>query len=283
METAPTLPSRTIFNGSSKTEAMRNEGQLSAMTEQERPTKDRVGWLRLFGDPCLCWQGQPYPLSRRQPQALLYYLALQGRPTTRQTLCQLFWPEAPALSSQRRLTHVLDDLKRSLPTPALLEITKETIALNAALVSTDTAAFTELTAPNATTAALAQATALYAAPLLTGFGLPKQPTFEVWLLGERMLWDQRYLATLARLVAQQRSERRHYDAVRTALRYLYSNGADEPMHRTLIELYGDLGDQDAVRRQYRWCVMVLSRELGTQPTPVTEAAYTAALRKRYYT
>lgn len=261
---------------------MRNNGQSSATTEQEQPIKDGVGWLRLFGDPCFCWQGTPHRLARRQPQALLYYLALQERPATRQTLCQLFWPEAPVIDAQRRLTHVLDDLKRSLPARDLLERSKETVKLNTTKLAIDTNTFLALTVPEASILALLQATAFYHAPLLSNFDLPHHPTFELWLLGERATWETLYLAVLARLVTQQTAAGQWQGAISHALHYLYSNVTDETMHRTLIELYGRLGDRDAAQHHYRWCVSVLAREMGAQPTPATEAAYRATLNQRGY-
>lgn len=261
---------------------MSNEGQPEATTEQERSTTANAGWLRLFGEPCLCWHGQRYPVARRQTRALFYYLALHRQPVTRTALCQLFWPEKPTVTAHRRLTHLLDDLNRSLPARDLLERSKETVKLNTAGLAIDTHTFLALTAPEASIQALLQATALYPAPLLATFMLPHHPAFELWLLGERATWETRYLAVLARLVAQQIAAGQWQGAIRHSLHYLYSNVTDETMHRTLIELYGRLGDRDAAQRHYRWCVSVLARELGVQPTPATEAAYSAALNQRCY-
>ncbi len=258
---------------------MRNEMQPVTTTKQEQLTKDGAGWLRLFGEPCFCWQGEAHRLARRQPQALFYYLALQVRPTTRQTLCRLFWPEAPVIDAQRRLTHMLDDLNRSLPAPDLLVKTKETVSLNTHRLTIDTQLFSQLTRANASTQALSNAVALYQAPLLVNFLLPHHPSFEIWLLGERATWEARYLTALARLVEQQIVARQWQTAISLALRYLYSNVTDEAMHRRLIELYGYLGDRAAVERQYRWCVAALAQELGSQPAPATELVYRTARHK----
>jgi DNA-binding SARP family transcriptional activator len=250
--------------------------QQTEVSNGEWHTDRTARFLQLFGEPGLWWHGQRYPVARRQTQALLYYLALHRQPVTRATLCQLFWPEKPTIMAQRRLTHLLDDLNRSLPVRALLEKSKETVKLNTAGLVIDTHAFLALTTPAASIHSLLQAVHLYQAPLLTHFILPHHPAFELWLLGERATWEARYLATLARLVERQVAAEQWQGAISHALCYLYHNGADEAMHRTLIELYGRLGDRNALQRQYRWCVRVLAHEVGAQPTATTEAAYAAA-------
>lgn len=253
--------------------------QSTKHAQVEWPTTGVTTWLRLFGEPLLCWHGQRYALVRRQPQALFYYLALHEQPVTRAALCRLFWPDEATVAALRRLTHVLDDLKRSLPTPELLVKEAETITLNSTGFAIDTHAFGALTGPSAPIQALIQAITFYQAPLLANFVLPNHPAFEIWLLGERAAWEARYLAVLVRLVEQLMVAGQWQSAIRYALRYLYSDVTEEAMHRMLIELYGRVGDRDAVQRQYRWCASTLARELGTQPTPATQSAYAVALHR----
>ncbi|MFN8488823.1 MAG: BTAD domain-containing putative transcriptional regulator [Caldilineaceae bacterium] len=240
-------------------------------------------YICLFKSPQIFWHGQQYLLARWQTQALLYYLAVYLQPMTRSHLCQLFWPQENTAWARRRLTHLLDDLRRSLPSPALLQKTEETVSLNADLVMSDTVAFTQLTtSPTNQSSTLENAVALYQDALLLDFTLPRQPEFEIWLLGERAAWEKRYLAVLARLVEDLAANDQVTQAISYALRYLYTDATNEAMHCALMKLYGRLGDRCAVQRQYAWCVRVLARELRVEPAATTEAVYTAALHRRVF-
>lgn len=240
-------------------------------------------WVQLFGLPHVFWQGQHYSLARRQTQALLYYLAVYLQPVTRVHLCQLFWPQENPTLARRRLTHLLDDLRRSLPCPDLLQKAEETVSLNPTLVMADTVAFMHLAAstPNSS-GALEQAVTLYQDALLLNFALPHQPEFEIWLLGVRAAWEQRYLAVLARLVEDLAANNQVTQALSYALRYLYTDASNEAMHCTLMKLYCRLGDRRAVQRQYAWCMRVSVRELGMQPAQATQAVYADALCRRTF-
>ncbi len=50
-------------------------------------------------------------------------------------------------------------------------------------------------------------------------------------------------------------------------------------HRSLISLYGAIGDRASAQRQYEKCVTILERELGVAPLPETRTAFEAAFRE----
>lgn len=53
------------------------------------------------------WNGQPVMLSRRQERALLYFLAGERKPVSRERLACLLFPEDP--ESQARLVTRMED------------------------------------------------------------------------------------------------------------------------------------------------------------------------------
>ena len=100
--------------------------------------------IQLFGVPQLLWQGQPVTIPRSQHRALLYRLAATLTPVAREQLCFLFWPDTDDNTARRQLTQAVSHLRRALPDPDLLQVTKEYVSLDAAKVAVDSAAFTLL-------------------------------------------------------------------------------------------------------------------------------------------
>src|SRR5262249_58629303 len=67
-------------------------------------------------------------------------------------------------------------------------------------------------------------------------------------------------------------------ALQTALRLLALDPLQEPVHRTLMRLYAELGRRGAALRQYQLCVSVLQRELRVEPEAATRQLYQEILR-----
>jgi DNA-binding SARP family transcriptional activator len=76
--------------------------------------------VQLFGPPSAEWVGRPLSVSRRQVRALLYHLATEQRPVSRERLCFLFWPDTPESAARRKLSNLLSHLHRTLPAPGML-------------------------------------------------------------------------------------------------------------------------------------------------------------------
>src|SRR4029453_11469949 len=110
-------------------------------------------------------------------------------------------------------------------------------------------------------AALERAAALYRGELLEGFGLQEAP-FEEWLLAERERLRELAIEALAKLLRHHRTTGATEAAGQTALRLLVLDPLQEPVHRTLMRLYAQLGRRSSALRQYQVCVGALQRELG---------------------
>jgi predicted ATPase/DNA-binding SARP family transcriptional activator len=240
--------------------------------------------IALLGPPTLAWGDQPFVIARRQARALLYRIAAAAHPVPREQLGYLLWPDSPDATARRNLTVLLNQIRHTLPKPDLLVTVDDTIGLNRAAVTIDTATLATLI-PQAIDAGrldrLADALREYRGPFLDGFSLPDSAEFEDWASQERQVWERRYLDALAVLVEGYAAARQYHMAIEVAQRSLAIDELAEDMHRRLIALYAAAGDRTAAVRQFERCVVVLERELGVDPLPETRAAYEAARDGRY--
>jgi DNA-binding SARP family transcriptional activator len=235
--------------------------------------------LRLLGRfEAECEDGGPLPPLGGKGQALLAYLALPaGRHQLREQLASLLWGDLSVARARRNLRQVLFSLRRTLPAAETLRLDGDAVALDATLVEVDVARF-EAAVSEGTSEALERAATLYGGDLLAGL-VVQAPPFEEWLAAERERLRERAVEALARLCAHQRAAGTLEAAVDTALRLLALDSLQEPIHRTLMRLYSDLGRRGAAFRQYQACVAALERELGVEPDEETQLLYQDILRR----
>jgi DNA-binding SARP family transcriptional activator len=78
--------------------------------------------LTLFGSPEVRLHGHPVTGFRSsKAQALLYYLAVTGRPHTRPTLAGLLWGDQPDAAARVSLSKYLSDLRDLVGDAVLIE------------------------------------------------------------------------------------------------------------------------------------------------------------------
>ncbi|HEU5097404.1 MAG TPA: tetratricopeptide repeat protein [Roseiflexaceae bacterium] len=235
--------------------------------------------ITLFGPASATWAGEALAIPRRQTRALLFRLAAQATPVSREQLCFLFWPDELEATARRSLAHLLTHLRRALPAPDLLIASTDQVGLDSASVWVDAIACERLIAsadPRGRAAALQQAADLARGPFLAGFSLPDRPEFDEWAAQERQLWERRSLETLAALAEHHTAIGDYGAAIGAAQRYLAIDELAEEIHRRLIQLYALSGDRAAALRQFERCSDTLERELGISPLPETRAVYEAA-------
>jgi len=238
--------------------------------------------IHLLGLPELTWQGELLAMPRRQVRALLYRLAVDTQPTSRDSLCYLFWPDVGETTARHNLSRLLTLLHAALPDPTLLAAHDDQISLCWPCVWSDTRALRDLCAAwhaRGSVTALRQAADLYRGPFLGGFCLPDSPEFDTWASQERTRWERLALQALSALVEALALDGDYPDAVAYAQRALAIDELAEDMHRRLIELYALDGNRSAALQQYERCVTALERELGVDPAPETQAVYRAILQR----
>lgn len=146
--------------------------------------------LRLLGPLALVRRGAPVTLPRsRKVRALLAYLALAPRPTSRSRLCELLWdlPSDP----RGELRWCLSKLRGVLDEPGRARVVADGEAVSLDLQDCDVDALHVLQAlhagvPTLPADRLAALAALFGQhDLLEGLDLPRSPVFTGWLVAER--------------------------------------------------------------------------------------------------
>src|SRR5215471_340992 len=95
--------------------------------------------IHTFGGLRITRSGQPVTrFTTRKVEALLVYLACQGRPCPRELLADLLWDDRPQAQAQANLRAALSRLRQQLPEAT--HVTRQAVAADAKQVWVDAAA-----------------------------------------------------------------------------------------------------------------------------------------------
>ncbi len=227
--------------------------------------------IHTFGGLRITRDGLPVAgFTTRKVEALLVYVACQGRPCPRETLADLLWDDRPQAQAQTNLRATLSRLNQHLP--EALTIARHTIAVNPANVWLDVAA---LEAALANTppdpAQTEEALTLYSGDFLAGYVLRESRGFDDWLLLERERLRQRGMDGLEKLIGLYLSRGMYAEGTRQARRLVVLDPLREEAHRQLMTLLALMGERAAALTQYEHCRRVLAEELGIEPASETTA------------
>lgn len=215
----------------------------------------------LLGPPrCEAVPARLDPVSGKTA-ALLYYLAYQAAPVSRDVLLYLLWPDAPEEQARRNLRQLLASIRR-------LPYTQALVAGEARLlwpVETDVAQFRSALAQRD----WAKAHQLYGGELLQGFNVAGLGEFAAWLEEERQelagLWRDAALRYARELSATGKPQR----AADVLARAHHADRFDEEVLRALLEgLYASeqWGRASEVYGAFR---RYLTDEVGGEPEAAT--------------
>ena len=237
----------------------------------------RLSLVLLGGFRASLGSGAPVPFPNNKAQALLAYLAMApGRRHPRDKLATLLWPGAGDEHARQSLRQALVTLRRVLGTHAILVADQRDVTLEGARLDIDVVRFEGLVTESSV-AALETAATLYQGDLLEGIRV-KEPPFEEWLQGERQRLREMAQQALRKLLTHQLGSGPAGPAIRTAMRILALDPAEEAVHRDLMRLFERQGRRGDALRQYRLCVDGLQRELGVEPQPETRRLYQEIVR-----
>jgi predicted ATPase/DNA-binding SARP family transcriptional activator len=230
--------------------------------------------LTLFGSPEVRCHGQVVTGFRSsKAQALLYCLAVTGRPHTRATLAGLLWGDQPETAARASLSKCLSNL-RDLVGDALL-IERQTVAFNRDYpYQLDTEHFaTSLGAlPTAERIQrLPAALALYRGDFLEGFYVRDAPDFEQWLLVQRAHYREAVIQGLHTLANDADQQGDLPQAITYTRRLLTLEPWREEAHRQLMTQLARSGQRAAALAQFETCRRILDEELAVEPDAETMA------------
>ncbi len=242
--------------------------------------------LSLLGPPLAELDGAPIAVDTRKAIALLAYLAVTGRPQSRDSLANLLWPDYDTEHARAALRRTLSTLRSALA-GGWVEAERDTVSLGRVGVWADVDEFRRLLVEcrdhghpeseicPACLRALGEAARLYRGDFLAGFGLRDSFNFDDWQLFEADGFRRELASALDRLAEGHAARGEYAQAIEHARRRLTLDALHEPAHRLLMQLYAWSGERAAALRQYRDCVRVLDQELGVPPLEETTALYQA--------
>lgn len=227
----------------------------------------------LFGPPRLEAAGVPRKIKRRKVAALLAYLAMAGRPQSRDELAELLYPHLDRERAYADLRQCLSYL-RSEVGEGLLEATPHSIALATGRgLSLDVSEFRSHVSKARGAMELHHlraAVGLYHGDFLEGFFLRDSPGFEEWqsALAEELHGE--CCSALARLhdLHVQRGELAQ--AVDCAWSIVGLDHLDEAALRRLMRTLAAAGRKREAIRQFEAFRALLTRELAAEPEEETQ-------------
>lgn len=235
--------------------------------------------LALLGLPSIAHDGLAVSgFISSKAQALLYYLAVTGRPHSRESLAALFWGEMPDSNARANLRVTLCNLRQLFPNHLLAG--RDTLAFNRAApywldVEVFQAALGQLEpSPGATAETLVrEAVALYCGEFLEGFSVDGAPEFEAWALLQREQLRQAALQALHALTIYATEQGAYKRGIAYAMQLLALDPWREEAHRQLMLLLAFSEQRGAALAQYETCRRILAAELGIEPLEETTQLY----------
>ncbi|HYN86874.1 MAG TPA: BTAD domain-containing putative transcriptional regulator, partial [Ardenticatenaceae bacterium] len=241
-------------------------------------------YLTLLGGLSIVQAEKPVPgFVSNKARALLVYLAVTGRPHSRESLATLLWGDFPDAKARKNLRDVLSNLNQILPNS--LVMTAQTVAFNQASPHwLDVAQFQAgcdglrhnggIVSRSDSLVALHDAVTLYNGDLLAGFSVREAEAWGEWVTLEQERLRQMALQALELLLSYEEEAGDYSAAIRTATRLLALAPWQETLYVRLMLLLARTGQYAAALAQYERCQRALMDELGVGPSIETTAVYT---------
>ncbi|HEU4673788.1 MAG TPA: BTAD domain-containing putative transcriptional regulator [Candidatus Limnocylindrales bacterium] len=240
--------------------------------------------IHLLGPVQVVVGGRPIAVDTRKAIALVAYLAVTGRPASREGLAALLWPESDGPAARGALRRTLSVLAAALGGRGI-RIDRSTVALDGEW-DVDVVTFREHLGrarshahPAGPCAAcrsdLEAAAALDRGDFMAGFALRDSEAFDDWQLAEAEDHRRALAGLFERLALAREAAGDAGGTIEAGRRWLDLDPLHEPAHRLLMRVLASSGEQAAAIRQYRACVRVLDEELGVPPVAETTELYEA--------
>jgi DNA-binding SARP family transcriptional activator/sugar lactone lactonase YvrE len=231
--------------------------------------------LRCLGLPTLERDGTEVRFTRKKSLALLAYLAVTGRPASRDSLATLLWSEHPASTAYGHLRNTLFDINKAC-TDRLLDADRQSVRFASGVaLDVDVWRFRELIGSrdggNHTSdrSSLSEAIRLYRGGFLEGFTLKEARPFEDWQQESAEELTRSCESALQDLIRICVSDGDTVEALVHAQRLVSMDELDERYHQVLMSLEALAGKPVSVDLAWQRCCRILKRELDAQPQEQT--------------
>ena len=224
-----------------------------------------AGGLRvnLLGLPSVEGEHSDYRMRSRKSWALLAYLLLCERPSTRRELASLLFERAD--DPLGALRWCLSEVRRALGADAVIAGDPVRLALGNSVVVD---ASVVLAGPGEEAFRMRG----LGSELLEGFTVQGAFDFDSWLLGARRRVAVATIEVLRKAALAAVRQGAYETAIAHAVRLSALSRLDQDNHALLVALYRLVGDDVAAQRQYATCARILHAELGAAPGPAMRDA-----------
>jgi DNA-binding SARP family transcriptional activator len=221
-----------------------------------------------LGPVGLSVDGAPAPaeLLWRKHLGLLVYLARSPRGRTREHLIGLLWAEKPEAAARHSLNEAIRVLRRYLG-DGNVDTSGGQVRLNPGSVRLDVERLEQFASAGEWEAAAR----LVAGEFLEGFSIAGASEFENWLASERSAVRLRSIEVLTRYADELLRAGQAPEASALAVRALGLDPASEPALRSAMRSMVLAGDRGGALERYEEFAERMQREVGTSPSPETQA------------
>ncbi len=204
-------------------------------------------------------------------QALLCYLAVNGRSHSRLSLSNLLWDGMSEADARRNLRGVLLKLRQTID--PFLDITHQTVGFDKASNHwLDVTEFRQILADYQTGdwrletgEKLQTAVSLYRGEFLQEFHIRQAPLFEEWAAQQRQELHEIAISAFQGLAEFQARHSQFEAGIDTSRQLLRLDPLHEIGHRQLMRLLAHTGQRTAALTQFETCRQILADELNVEP------------------
>lgn len=237
--------------------------------------------LSLLGPLQLTLNNTPLTgLASAKAQALLSYLAINGRAHSRQTLAGLLWGDLPEDDARRNLRGVVMKLRHLLGNHLL--ITHQTVAFNpqAAYWLDIEQLHQGLQSRHLPT--LRYCASLHRGEFLEELFVRQAPEFEAWLQQQRSQWQQRLISLYTTYTTCLEAEEAWEEGLQAAHQLIQLDPTREQSQQLYLRLLAHSGQRLTAVTHFEQYQQQLQQELGVSVSPET-AVLVDQIRSGNYT
>jgi len=217
--------------------------------------------LHLFGKPSLKIDERSIEISLKKSEAMLYYIAFEKR-VTRDEVVSIIWCDIEQQTAKKNLRNSLYRLKKDLETELFTCPNKHVIEL------CDISGFTVDVDQDD-----AYFLSHYKGKFIETFTLRESEDFERWRQNVEASLNQKYLKLAAARIHVLLEAKKYEEALLIARVMRKIDDFDESVSRTLMAIYGYLGQYKQITEVYTQLKSLLDEEMGIQPDKVTRDLY----------
>lgn len=229
----------------------------------------------LFGKPDICVQGAVIAIKRKKAKALLFYLAAQEKPCSREQLIDIFWPGMDPGTAAHNLSVHLHYLKKVVP--EFLVMDQGYVKLSEA-VKVDVRIYERnLRASHPTVAMMEEAVTLYTDEFLKGFFLADAVGFSEWQQNRTEYYKGLQTDACIKLADHTYEEKQLEQSKVYWSKAIGMDPYNEYLYLRLMQLYEGMGNRMAAIMLYHRLKSLLLEDMGVLPTRELEEYYTSLI------